>query len=267
MQMTSGADGKILSGRIGAVGHLVINNPERNNAISLEMWRHATTVLEDFAADDAVRVVVFSGAGGRAFAAGADISKFDTERANAEAVKSYGEISIGFYQRVKVFPKPTIAKITGYCIGGGLVIASCCDMRICTPPSRFALPAAKLGLGYGYGEQKHLVDVVGTAYYAEILFTARQFSAQEAYEMGLVNRVIETDAIDAFVDDYATCIAQNAPMTIALAKAGKIAMTEGADAETIERLRAMADACYASEDYKEGRLAFKEKRRPSFTGE
>jgi enoyl-CoA hydratase len=266
MQLTPRGDGKILAGSDGPVGHLVFNNPERSNAISLDMWQQATTVLEELANDDAIRLVVFSGAGGKAFAAGADISKFDTERDSADAVRRYGEISKGFYRRVKVIPKPTIARIEGYCIGGGLVIASCCDIRICHTGSRFALPAARLGLGYGFSEQKHLADIVGLAHMPEILFTARQFTAQEAKEMGLVNRVLAPDEIGAFVDDYAARIAENAPMTISLAKAGKIAMMEGVDDQALARLRAMADACYASEDYKEGRAAFKHKRKPNFVG-
>ena len=266
MSLTPAADGKLLGGRIGPVGHLVINNPERRNAISLDMWRHASRILQELADDDEVRLLQVSGAGGKAFASGADISKFDTERDTAEDVKRYGEISTGFYERLETFPKPTIAKISGYCIGGGLALAVCCDIRICETGSRFALPAARLGLGYGYAAQKRLANVVGTAFAAEILFTARQFSAAEAHGMGLVNRVVDTGELDAFVDDYAGMIAANAPLTIALAKAGKIAINAGADTDAVDRLNAMADACYSSEDYREGRRAFMEKRKPGFTG-
>ncbi|MCB1472897.1 MAG: enoyl-CoA hydratase/isomerase family protein [Rhodobiaceae bacterium] len=266
MQLTPGAEGRILGGRIGAVGHLVINNPERRNAIDLDMWRHAASVLDELAADDETRLLVVSGAGGKAFASGADISRFETERSTAEEVRRYAEISASVYERLESFPRPTIAKIAGYCVGGGLALAVCCDLRICEAGSRFALPAARLGIGYGHAAQKRLANVVGTAYAAEILFTARQFTAAEAYEMGLVNRVVERDDLDAFVDDYAARIADNAPLTVALAKAGKIALNAGADAAAIEALNAMVDTCYASQDYAEGRRAFMEKRKPRFTG-
>ncbi|MBV9261869.1 MAG: enoyl-CoA hydratase/isomerase family protein, partial [Pseudolabrys sp.] len=181
---------KMLSRKEGKVGYLTFNNPERHNAVSLEMWEAAAHYLEDFRNDNNIRVVVVTGAGGKAFVSGADISKFDKERSTQEAIDHYNEVvdrtSDAFYN----FPKPTIAMIRGYCIGGGVGLALCCDMRICTEGSKFGVPAAKLGLGYRYSGVKKLVDLVGPSFAKEIFYTARQFTAAEAQTMGLVNCVL-----------------------------------------------------------------------------
>ena len=141
---------KMLSRKEGGVGIVTFNNPERHNAVSLEMWEATTEILNGFAADNDIRVVVLTGAGGKAFVSGADISKFGSERATIEAVRSYNKKTDATYASIADFPKPTIAMIRGYCIGGGLGLATCCDLRIASDNSRFAVPAAKLGLGYGY---------------------------------------------------------------------------------------------------------------------
>jgi len=266
MDLKEGAEGRILGGREGNVGRIVINNPARHNAIGLDMWQAASDFADELAADPEVRLLVVSGAGGKAFAAGADISKFGSERSSADEVTRYQEISEGFYHRLVAFPKPTLAKINGYCIGGGLALALCCDMRICEEGARFGLPAARLSLGYSPAAQKQLVDLVGSSMAAEMMFTARQFSAAEAYDMGLVNRVVPGPDLDAYVEDYAATISQNAPLTIALAKACKIALETGTVEEKSAELQEMVAACYASDDYKEGQKAFLEKRRPNFRG-
>jgi enoyl-CoA hydratase/carnithine racemase len=149
------ATDKMLARKEGRVGTMIFNNPERHNAVSLEMWEAATRILEDFARDDEVRVVVVTGAGGKAFVSGADISKFESERASQEAVAHYNATSGAFYATLYDFPKPTLAQIQGYCIGGGLALAIACDLRFCTEGARFALPAAKLGLGYGLKRHRH----------------------------------------------------------------------------------------------------------------
>ncbi len=141
---------KMLSRKEGGVGIVTFNNPERHNAVSLDMWEATKRILDDFAADNDIRVVVLTGAGGKAFVSGADISKFESERANLEAARAYGAKSDAAYSSIYEFPKPTIAMIRGYCIGGGLGLATCCDLRIASDNSKFAVPAAKLGLGYGY---------------------------------------------------------------------------------------------------------------------
>src|ERR1700694_5621130 len=197
---------KMLSRRDGQVGYVIFNNPERHNAVSLEMWAALSEILEAFAKDPDVRVVVLTGAGGKAFVSGADISKFESERSSKDAVDRYNVTVDKANTAVYEFPKPTIAMIRGYCIGGGVGLALCCDLRICSDNSKFGVPAAKLGLGYGYKGIKKLVDVVGPSFAKEIFFTARQFSAAEALTMGLVNRVLREAELEKYVKDYADTI-------------------------------------------------------------
>jgi len=257
---------KMLARKDGPVGHLIFNNPERRNAVSLEMWQAIVSILEDFAADTTIRVAVLSGAGGKAFASGADISRFEGERTGTEAIARYNAAVEGANAAVHDFSKPTIAMIQGYCIGGGLGLALCCDLRICSEDSRFAVPAARLGLGYAYPGLKRMVDVVGPAFAKEIFYTARQFDAREAETMGLVNRVVPAEELEGFVAGYADKIASNAPLTIAGVKfvVGEILKDPGE--RDLDRCAAMVERCFESQDYTEGRRAFMEKRKPVFTG-
>lgn len=257
---------KILSRKEGAVGHLIFNNPERHNAVSLDMWAAAEEVVAQYKADRDVRVMVVSGAGGKAFVSGADISRFDQDRGTPESVQRYGENVERAYASFHEFPKPTVAMIRGYCIGGGMALATCCDIRICSDDSKFGIPAAKLGLGYGYKGIKRLTDVVGPSFAKEIFYTARQFTAGEAERMGLVNRAVPADALERFVSDYTAAIAANAPLTV---DAVKFTVGETVKPESERDLAAcdrLVARCFASEDYKEGRNAFMEKRKPNFIG-
>jgi enoyl-CoA hydratase/carnithine racemase len=255
---------KMLSSKVGHVGTITFNNPARHNAVSREMWETTGKMLEAFAADDDVRVVVLTGAGGKAFVAGADISKFESERATQEGIARYNATSERLHQIIQEFPKPLIAKIRGYCIGGGLGLAVNCDIRICSDNSKFGIPAAKLGLGYAYGGTKRLVDTVGIAFAKEIFFTAKQFTAREAYEMGLVNRVVPEADLDAVVQDYADTIGNNAPLTV---KTAKFTIRQTVEPQPdLARAAEMMKQCFASNDYIEGRRAFMEKRKPKFTG-
>ena len=257
---------KMLSRKEGGVGYLIFNNPERHNAVSLEMWEAATGILADFAADKAIRVVVLTGAGGKAFVSGADISKFESERSSKEAIDRYNVAVDKANTAVYEFPKPTIAMIRGYCIGGGVGLALCCDLRICSDNSKFGVPAAKLGLGYGFKGIKKLVDVVGPSFAKEIFFTARQFTAAEALQMGLVNRVLPEAELEKYVKDYADTISGNAPLTV---NSVKYIVGETVKPESERNLQKCADLvaqCFASKDYIEGRKAFMEKRKPAFTG-
>jgi enoyl-CoA hydratase/carnithine racemase len=257
---------KIYGRRDGAVGHLVFNNPAKLNAVSLDMWDAFTGILKDYEKDPEIRCVVVSGAGGKAFVSGADISKFESERANADAQVRYDAISRQGYEALYDFAKPTIAKITGYCIGGGMNLAACCDMRYCNEGARFGVPAAKLGLGYGFQRIERLSRIVGLPRAMEFLFTAKQYSAKEAYDMGLVNGVASDAELDALVGQITAAIAQNAPLTIALAKAAAREIAKPESKQDHKRLEKMTQACFDSDDYKEGRRAFMEKRKPTFKG-
>ncbi len=256
---------KMISEKRGPVGIMTFNNPARLNAVSMDMWEGVVEILEDFRNDNDIRVVVLKGAGHKAFVSGADISKFENERASQEAVEKYAIAVDQAYDGIHSFPKPTIAMINGYCIGGGLGIAVSCDLRICADNARFAVPAAKLGLGYGYAHIRKLSNIVGPSFTKEIFFTARQFNATEAQQMGLVNRVVPVSMLQAYVDDYAKTIGGNAPLTVAQVKhtVGEI-VKDPADRD-LEKCAAMVKACFDSADYAEGRKAFMEKRKPVFT--
>ena len=257
---------KMLARKEGGVGILTFNNPERHNAVSLEMWEATKRILDGFAADDDVRVVVLTGAGGKAFVSGADISKFASERATLEASRAYNVKSDAAYSSVADFPKSTIAMIKGYCIGGGVGLAVCCDLRICSDNSRFAVPAAKLGLGYGYSGLKRLVDIVGASFAKEIFYTARQFDAEEAHAMGLVNRVVPAGELEAYVKSITDMICANAPLTIKAVKFTVGEMLKDESKRNLARSVELVEQCFASRDYTEGRTAFMEKRKPVFTG-
>ena len=257
---------KMIAEKDGAIGRVIFNNPARHNAVSLEMWEAVTRIIDDFEQDDLVRVIVVSGAGGRAFVSGADISEFKEKRATEEAVTAYSEISEGARRRIQDTPKPTIAMIQGYCIGGGVGTALACDLRIAAEGSRFGIPAAKLGLGYGYDGIRKLIDLVGPACAREIFYTARQFSAEEALHIGLVNQVVPADKLESYVKDYCDMIAANAPLTVRSVKAiVREAMKDDAERD-LALCKRLVDDCFASEDYAEGRTAFMEKRKPVFKG-
>ena len=260
------ATDKMLSRKDGPIGSMIFNNPERHNATSLEMWQAATDILKDFASDPAIRVVVLSGAGGKAFVSGADISKFESERATEEAVKQYGKISDRMNTTLHNMPKPTIAMIQGWCIGGGVAVAITCDLRVCSEESKFGVPAAKLGLGYGMKGIRRLASLVGPAATKEIFFTARHYTAQEALRMGLVNQVVPAGELSGFVEDYAKTIAANAPMTVNSVKQIVGELLKDPDARDLELCDRLVAECFASADYIEGRRAFMEKRKPNFIG-
>jgi enoyl-CoA hydratase len=257
---------KMLSRKEGPVGYVVFNNPERRNAVSLEMWEATARILNDFGNDHEIRVVVLTGAGDKAFVSGADISRFENERANEEAVLRYNQTVERANAAIYDYPKPTIAMIRGFCIGGGVGLALCCDLRICSDDSRFAIPAAKLGLGYAYSGLKKLVDVVGPSFAKEIFYTARQFDAEEARQMGLVNRVVPAAELAAYVKTYAEAIGDNAPLTLATTKFIVGEAVKDESKRNLERCAEMVKQCFESKDYTEGRRAFMEKRRPVFTG-
>jgi enoyl-CoA hydratase/carnithine racemase len=263
--MDLGTD-KLIGRKDGAIGWMIFNNPERRNAVSTEMWQAIPGVLKAFEADPGIRVVVYTGAGDKAFVSGADISQFEDVRANREANEVYSARSATANRSMTRIAKPSIAMIKGYCIGGGLAVALTCDLRICSDDSRFAIPAARLGLGYGYDGLKTLTDVVGPAFAKEILFTARQFSADEALRIGLVNKVVPAGELEQTVRDYAATIGRNAPLTVRAAKMAVREALKDPDRRQLDEVSKAVDACFESADYAEGRKAFMEKRDPVFQG-
>jgi enoyl-CoA hydratase/carnithine racemase len=250
----------------GAIGWMLFNNPARHNAVSVEMWRAVPEILEEFGKDDAIRIVVLGGVGGKAFVSGADISEFGEKRSSREATLAYNALVEQASDKLLACKKPTIAMIQGYCIGGGLAISLCCDLRIAADHSRFGVPAAKLGLGYGYAGIKRLADVVGPSFAKEIFFTARQFDAGEALQMGLVNRVRPAAEVEAYVKDYAAMIAGNAPLTIGAVKLCVTEYAKDPEKRDLAACQSAVDHCFDSADYVEGRTAFMEKRKPVFRG-
>jgi enoyl-CoA hydratase/carnithine racemase len=257
---------KLVAKKENGVGWITFNNPARHNAVSLDMWQALPLVLDDYAKDTEIRVVILTGAGEKAFVAGADISQFKEKRSSPEGVKEYNAAADDASKALQSFPKPTIAMIRGYCIGGGTAIAVGCDIRIAADDARFGVPAGKLGLGYRFTGIKRLADVVGPAFAAEIFFTARQFSAQEALAMNLINRLVPAAELEKYTLDYAGTIAGNAPLTIAAVKRSILEYVKDPADRNLALCQKMVDACYASEDYKEGQTAFMEKRKPVFKG-
>jgi len=257
---------KILARSEAGIGWLVFNNPEKHNALSLEMSEGAQRVLDVFREDDEVRVVVLTGAGGKSFVSGADISEFEKRRANAEQAAKYSERGGAIYSGVVGLEKPTIAMIQGYCMGGGLALAAACDLRFCSEDSVFAIPAARLSIAYKFEFVRWVVALVGPSRAKDILFSARRLAAAEALSIGLVNRVVPAADLEKTVRDYAATLVGNAPLSI---RASKLVINElmkdpaDRDMELCERV---GRECFDSEDFAEGRKAFMEKRKPVWKG-
>jgi len=258
------SEGRLRVERDGPIGRMVLDNPARRNAIGGAMWRAIPGAMADFDADPAVRCVVIRGEGTVAFAAGADISEFEKNRSSEEGVRAYEQAVEAAHRAIEDSPKPVIALIHGFCIGGGLATALSCDLRYASPSSQFAIPAARLGLAYGVTGTSRLVATVGHAAAREIMFTARRYGAEEALAMGLVNRVLPEEQLDEYVRKVALDLAGNAPLTIAAAKAVIEAVI--APPGDVSAARERIARCMKSEDYVEGRRAFMEKRKPQFSG-
>ena len=258
--------GKLLVGVSGHVATVTFNNPAKHNALSAEIRTALPGLLAALNADPGVRVVVLTGAGDKAFASGADISEFGAQRTTPEARAAYNLVQSAMLAACAGLDKPVIAMIRGFCMGGGLLTALQADIRIASDDSQFGIPAARLGLGYGFSGVTALMSLIGPSQTAEMLFSARRFSAAEALQMGLVNRVVPAGDLREAVLDLADSIASNAPLTVAAAKAAIREATRPADARDLARVEAMVEACYRSADYLEGQRAFAEKRPPGFTG-
>jgi enoyl-CoA hydratase/carnithine racemase len=257
---------RIVAERQGPVGWLTFNNPARRNAVSIDMWEAIPRVLDRFEQDPAVRVIVLKGEGDKAFVSGADVSQYEKDRSTAEGIQRYNEISSRACDRLQGCDKVTLAMIRGYCLGGGVNVALCCDLRVAADDARFGVPAAKLGLGYGATALKNLLETIGPAYAREVLITARQFKADEAKAMGFVHRVTPVAELEAAVLEYCATISENAPLTIRATKRIVRELTNSSTAFDVQACAAWVKECFESQDYIEGRRAFMEKRKPVFQG-
>jgi enoyl-CoA hydratase len=258
--------GKLLVHRSGPVATVTFNNPAKHNALSGEIRAALPGALAALQADPEVRVLVVTGAGDKAFVSGADISEFGGQRTSPDARAEFDASMAAIGRAWAALDKPVIAMIRGFCMGGGLLTALQADIRIAAEGSQFGIPAARLGLGYGFGGVTALMQLVGPARTAEILFSARRFSAAEALQMGLVNRVVPAAELAEQVGALAAEIAANAPLTIAAAKAAIREAGRAPDRRDLARVEAKVEACFRSADYLEGQRAFAGKRPPVFTG-
>ena len=257
---------KVLAEVDQGIGWLTFNNPAKHNALGLEMSQGATKALEAFAADPAVRAVVLTGAGEKAFVSGADISEFAQRRANSAQAAEYDSKTGGVHRAVRVFEKPTLAMIRGYCMGGGLALAAACDLRFCSEDSQFAIPAARLSIVYRGDFLRWVLELIGPSHTKDIVFSARRVKADEALQMGLVNRVLPAAELETAVREYCARLVDNAPLSLRGTKLGvDTLMQDPADREPglLDRITA---ECFDSADFKEGRQAFMEKRRPVWQG-
>jgi enoyl-CoA hydratase len=260
------AGGKMLATKEDGIGLITFNQPEKRNAMSVEMWVGLGEILDEFAADNSVRVVILTGAGNKAFVSGADISQFDKLRSNADAQQEYDRMTGVGRQKLLAFPKPTIARIRGFCLGGGLAIAMQTDLRIAATDGEFGIPAARLSIAYAFDGLRNLVNLVGPAHARMILYTAKRIDATEAERIGLINKMVPDQDLNETVLDIARTIADNAPLSVAASKLTINEVLKDPADRDMDAVRAIGKLCFDSEDYKEGRRAFMEKRQPVFTG-
>ena len=248
------------------IGWIIFNNPAKRNAMSMDMYLAMADALNDYARDPAVRVVILKGAGDKALRVGRRHLRIQGKARDARGEAEYEAASDRAAKASRECPKPTIASIRGFCMGGGMGTAASCDLRIASDDSRFGVPAAKLGVGYRYARLKQLEALVGPSFTMEIFYTGRQFTAQEALTMGLINRMLPVAELEDYVLNYATTIANNAPLTIAAVKKSVVEMGRNESERDIATCDRMVHTCFASKDYIEGRDAFMEKRKPVFQG-
>jgi len=262
----SHADGKILQSIADGVGVITFNNPEKRNAMSLEMWEGLGNALTELRDNGDVRVVIMVGAGDKAFVSGADISQFEKTRHNAEASEEYSRRSAAQRALLADYPKPTIACIRGFCLGGGMQVAMLADIRLASDNSQFGIPAARLGIAYGYDGLRHLVSLVGPSWARLIMYTGMRIDSVEALRIGLVDRVLPDTELWGATMEIATTISGNAPLAIKAAKLTIAQVLKDPDQRDMDAIKAIGAACMDSEDFREGRRAFMEKRKPKFSG-
>jgi enoyl-CoA hydratase len=261
------ADGKILQSSAEGVGVITFNNPEKRNAMSLDMWEGVGLALVDLRDDPEIRIVILRGAGDKAFVSGADISQFEKTRHNAEASEEYSKRSAAQRALLADFPKPVIASIRGFCLGGGMQVAMAADIRIAAEDSQYGIPAAKLGIAYGYDGLKHLVSLVGPSWARLLMFTGMRIPSSEAVRIGLVDRVVPDAQLWEATMEIARTIANNAPLAIKAAKVTIAQVMKDLDDRDMDVIKQIGLECMDSEDFREGRRAFMEKRKPQFRGQ
>lgn len=257
------AEGRLATRIDGSIGWLTLNQPDRLNAVRLDMWRGLPAAVASLEADPAVRVIIVRGAGDKAFASGADIAEFETTRFDSGSNHAFTAAVSAATEALAHSRLPVVAMIRGFCIGGGMVIASACDIRLCADNSRFSVPAGRLGLGYELDNFRRLFALVGPGIAMEMLATARQFSAKEALAAGFVNRSLPADLLEPATLEMAAQIAATAPLSVA---AAKLASRAARDPALDGKAQSAIDACFDSADFREGRAAFAEKRPPAFKG-
>jgi enoyl-CoA hydratase len=262
----SHADGKMLKSVSDGVGIITFNNPDKRNAMSLEMWEGLGLALVELRDDPGVRVVILVGAGDKAFISGADISQFEKTRHNAEASEEYSRRSAAQRALLADYPKPIIACIRGFCLGGGMQVAMAADIRIASDNSQFGIPAAKLGIAYGYDGLNNLVSLVGPSWARLIMYTGMRIDSAEALRIGLVNRVVPDAGLWDATMEIARTISGNAPLAIKAAKITIAQILKDPDQRDMAAIKQIGTDCMDSEDFREGRRAFMEKRKPEFKG-
>ena len=260
------ADGKILQSSADGVGVITFNNPEKRNAMSLDMWEGLGHALIELRDDPDIRVVILTGAGDKAFVSGADISQFEKTRHNAEASEEYSRRSAAQRALLADYPKPIIASIRGFCLGGGMQVAMAADIRIASDNSQFGIPAAKLGIAYGYDGLKNLVSLVGPSWARLLMYTGMRIDAAEAVRIGLVDRVVADAELWNATSEIARTISGNAPLAIKAAKITIAQVLKDPGERDMGAIKQIGTDCMDSEDFREGRRAFMEKRKPQFRG-
>src|SRR4051812_1594037 len=260
------ADGKILQSVADGVGVITFNNPDKRNAMSLDMWEGLGHSLIELRNDETVRVVILTGAGDKAFVSGADISQFEKTRHNAEASEEYSKRSAAQRALLADYPKPSIACIRGFCLGGGMQVAMLADIRFAAENSQFGIPAAKLGIAYGYDGLRNLVSLVGPSWARLIMYTGMRIGSAEALRIGLVDRVLPDGELWDATLEISRAISGNAPLAIQAAKITIGEVLKDAGARDFDAIKAIGTACMDSQDFREGRRAFMEKRKPVFRG-
>ncbi|MDA0675412.1 MAG: enoyl-CoA hydratase [Proteobacteria bacterium] len=259
-------EGRIDVQQTGAVARITLNHPERHNAMSMAMWQDLGRHMDALAAEPAIRVIVLQGAGERAFVSGADIARFGDERASRQAMRAYSAAVLAALKGIEDCAKPTLAVIRGYCMGGGLALAISCDLRLAASDAVFAIPAARLGIGYNYDGIRRLVETVGPAHARQIMITAARLTAADALRIGLVGTVVTTQDLAAAADALVATLVANAPLTIAAAKRAIADTRRDAGERDRAAIDALVQRCADSEDAAEGTRAFIDKRAPVFKG-